>query len=169
MRRRLILKIPLSALLNCYTRIDMVADLLCFLRWPLVIDSNESILNLSLVIFVYKVRGSEGESKSLHTVLCWSSVLHTATNKNKQKLRGKRKQRKSFWSKPTQYTCTILFSCMCVCVSLSLCMYLTVCMCAGIAFEQGHILPTPETVPFRLTRDIVDGMGVTGVEGVFRR
>ncbi|XP_070188647.1 serine-protein kinase ATM-like [Littorina saxatilis] len=39
----------------------------------------------------------------------------------------------------------------------------------GIAFEQGHILPTPETVPFRLTRDIVDGMGVTGVEGVFRR
>ena len=26
-----------------------------------------------------------------------------------------------------------------------------------------------EQVPFRLTRDIVDGMGVTGVEGVFRR
>lgn len=24
-------------------------------------------------------------------------------------------------------------------------------------------------VPFRLTRDIIDGMGVTGVEGVFRR
>ncbi|XP_067675130.1 serine-protein kinase ATM-like [Haliotis asinina] len=39
----------------------------------------------------------------------------------------------------------------------------------GIAFEQGKILPTPETVPFRLTRDIVDGMGITGVEGVFRR
>ncbi|XP_024081635.1 serine-protein kinase ATM-like isoform X2 [Cimex lectularius] len=39
----------------------------------------------------------------------------------------------------------------------------------GIAFEQARILPTPETVPFRLTRDIVDGMGVTGVEGVFRR
>ena len=39
----------------------------------------------------------------------------------------------------------------------------------GVAFEQGHILPTPETVPFRLTRDIVDGMGVSGVEGVFRR
>ncbi|ELU13193.1 hypothetical protein CAPTEDRAFT_149364 [Capitella teleta] len=39
----------------------------------------------------------------------------------------------------------------------------------GIAFEQGKILPTPETVPFRLTRDIVDGMGVTGVEGAFRR
>ena len=39
----------------------------------------------------------------------------------------------------------------------------------GIAFEQGKCLPTPETVPFRLTRDIVDGMGITGVEGVFRR
>ncbi|XP_051881913.1 serine-protein kinase ATM isoform X4 [Pristis pectinata] len=39
----------------------------------------------------------------------------------------------------------------------------------GVAFEQGKILPTPETVPFRLTRDIVDGMGITGVEGVFRR
>ncbi len=39
----------------------------------------------------------------------------------------------------------------------------------GIAFEQGKVLPTPETVPFRLTRDIVDGMGISGVEGVFRR
>nr|CAI5844505.1 unnamed protein product [Callosobruchus analis] len=39
----------------------------------------------------------------------------------------------------------------------------------GIAFEQGKILPTPEKVPFRLTRDIVDGMGVSGVEGDFRR
>ncbi|XP_064646511.1 serine-protein kinase ATM-like isoform X2 [Lineus longissimus] len=39
----------------------------------------------------------------------------------------------------------------------------------GVAFEQGKVLPTPETVPFRLTRDIVDGMGVSGVEGVFRR
>nr|XP_056714051.1 serine-protein kinase ATM [Euleptes europaea] len=39
----------------------------------------------------------------------------------------------------------------------------------GVAFEQGKILPTPETVPFRLTRDVVDGMGITGVEGVFRR
>lgn len=24
-------------------------------------------------------------------------------------------------------------------------------------------------VPFRLTRDIIDGMGITGVEGVFRK
>ena len=39
----------------------------------------------------------------------------------------------------------------------------------GVAFEQGRILPTPETVPFRLTRDVVDGMGIAGVEGIFRR
>ena len=39
----------------------------------------------------------------------------------------------------------------------------------GVAFEQGKTLPTPETVPFRLTRDLVDGMGIAGVEGVFRR
>lgn len=40
---------------------------------------------------------------------------------------------------------------------------------AGVAFEQGLCLPTPETVPFRLTRDFVDGMGVLGYEGTFRR
>ncbi|XP_054719337.1 serine-protein kinase ATM-like [Uloborus diversus] len=39
----------------------------------------------------------------------------------------------------------------------------------GIAFEKGRVLATPETVPFRLTRDIVDGMGVNGVEGTFKR
>lgn len=39
----------------------------------------------------------------------------------------------------------------------------------GIAFDQGKLLRIPETVPFRLTRDIVDGMGITGVEGIFRR
>ncbi|OMO81453.1 hypothetical protein CCACVL1_12414, partial [Corchorus capsularis] len=39
----------------------------------------------------------------------------------------------------------------------------------GVAFEQGLMLKTPERVPFRLTRDIVDGMGVAGVEGIFRR
>ncbi|KAI5807112.1 hypothetical protein EDC01DRAFT_638230 [Geopyxis carbonaria] len=39
----------------------------------------------------------------------------------------------------------------------------------GVAFEQGRILPVPEVVPFRLTRDIVDGMGVTKTDGVFRR
>ena len=42
-------------------------------------------------------------------------------------------------------------------------------MFAGVAFEQGKTLPIPETVPFRLTRDLVSGMGITGVEGVFRR
>lgn len=39
----------------------------------------------------------------------------------------------------------------------------------GIAFEQGRILPVPEVVPFRLTRDLVDGMGITKTEGVLRR
>ena len=39
----------------------------------------------------------------------------------------------------------------------------------GVAFEQGRILPTPERIPFRLTRDIVDGFGPAGVEGTFRR
>lgn len=39
----------------------------------------------------------------------------------------------------------------------------------GVAFEQGKLLPTPELVPFRLTRDVVDGMGVLGVHGVYTR
>ena len=30
-------------------------------------------------------------------------------------------------------------------------------------------MPTPEKVPFRLTRDIVDGFGLSGVDGVFRK
>ncbi|KAF7141007.1 hypothetical protein RHSIM_Rhsim06G0124500 [Rhododendron simsii] len=37
----------------------------------------------------------------------------------------------------------------------------------GVAFEQGLMLKRPERVPFRLTRDIIDGTGVSGVEGVF--
>lgn len=37
------------------------------------------------------------------------------------------------------------------------------------AHPQGRFLNTPELVPFRLTRDVVDGMGVAGVEGVMRR
>lgn len=37
----------------------------------------------------------------------------------------------------------------------------------GIAFDQGRMLHVPETVPFRLTRDMVDGMGVQGVTGVY--
>lgn len=39
----------------------------------------------------------------------------------------------------------------------------------GVAFEQGKCLKTPETIPFRLTRDLVDALGPSGVEGVFRR
>uniref|UniRef100_A0A2S2QHL5 non-specific serine/threonine protein kinase n=1 Tax=Sipha flava TaxID=143950 RepID=A0A2S2QHL5_9HEMI len=39
----------------------------------------------------------------------------------------------------------------------------------GVAFEQGYLLNTPETVPFRLSRDIVDGMGICGIEGTFRK
>jgi ataxia telangiectasia mutated family protein len=39
----------------------------------------------------------------------------------------------------------------------------------GMVFEQGLTLPMPELVPFRLTREVVDGMGVSGYEGVFKR
>ncbi len=39
----------------------------------------------------------------------------------------------------------------------------------GIAFDQGKSLPMPELVPFRLTPDLVDGFGISGTEGVFRR
>ena len=36
--------------------------------------------------------------------------------------------------------------------------------------KNGNIPPPPPlTPPFRLTRDIVDGMGINGVEGVMRR
>ena len=38
----------------------------------------------------------------------------------------------------------------------------------GIAFGAGRLLPTPERVPFRLTRDLEAGLGVCGVEGVMR-
>lgn len=37
----------------------------------------------------------------------------------------------------------------------------------GIAFDQGKQLYIPETVPFRLTRDMVDGMGIHGTSGIF--
>ncbi|ETO24525.1 hypothetical protein RFI_12632, partial [Reticulomyxa filosa] len=39
----------------------------------------------------------------------------------------------------------------------------------GVAFDLGRLLKTPEMVPFRLTRDIVDGMGVQGTQGTFQR
>ncbi|EEB96242.1 hypothetical protein MPER_04652, partial [Moniliophthora perniciosa FA553] len=36
----------------------------------------------------------------------------------------------------------------------------------GIAVK---LLPVPEVVPFRMTEDMVDGMGMSGTEGVFQR
>lgn len=39
----------------------------------------------------------------------------------------------------------------------------------GIAFDQGKYLRVPELVPFRMTRDMVDGMGSSGTKGVFQR
>lgn len=39
----------------------------------------------------------------------------------------------------------------------------------GVAFDQGKRLPIPETVPFRLTRDMVDGFGYMGTKGTFSR
>ncbi|CAO1622863.1 unnamed protein product [Sympodiomycopsis kandeliae] len=36
-------------------------------------------------------------------------------------------------------------------------------------FEKGMTFEIPEVVPFRLTRNMTDAMGVTGYEGVFRR
>lgn len=39
----------------------------------------------------------------------------------------------------------------------------------GIAFEQGKIQITPETVPFRLTRDFVAPMGICGTNGIFTK
>lgn len=35
-------------------------------------------------------------------------------------------------------------------------------------FDKGATLPTPEIVPFRLTQNMVDVMGTTGIEGTFR-
>ena len=34
---------------------------------------------------------------------------------------------------------------------------------------KGTTLKVPERVPFRLTPDMVDGFGISGTEGVFRR
>ena len=35
-------------------------------------------------------------------------------------------------------------------------------------FEKGESFDWPEKVPFRLTHNLVDAFGVTGVEGTFR-
>ncbi len=34
---------------------------------------------------------------------------------------------------------------------------------------KGKLLPIPERVPFRLTADMVDGLGTSGTQGVFQR
>lgn len=39
----------------------------------------------------------------------------------------------------------------------------------GVAFDLGKLLTVPETVPFRLTRDMVAGLGINGTLGVFTR
>lgn len=39
----------------------------------------------------------------------------------------------------------------------------------GVAFDQGKLLRFPETIPFRLTRDMVDGLGLPGLDGAFRQ
>jgi hypothetical protein len=39
----------------------------------------------------------------------------------------------------------------------------------GICFDAGRFLKIPEIVPFRLTRDMVDGLGILGVQGPFSR
>lgn len=36
-------------------------------------------------------------------------------------------------------------------------------------FEKGHTFDKPEKVPFRLTHNMVDALGVTGVEGAYRK
>ena len=39
----------------------------------------------------------------------------------------------------------------------------------GCLFDKGLTLQVPEVVPFRLTQNVIDGFGVAGVEGVYRR
>jgi serine/threonine-protein kinase ATR len=39
----------------------------------------------------------------------------------------------------------------------------------GCLFDRGLVLEVPEMVPFRLTQNVVDAFGVSGVEGAFRR
>jgi len=39
----------------------------------------------------------------------------------------------------------------------------------GCLFDKGLTLALPEVVPFRLTPNVIDGFGVAGVEGVYRR
>lgn len=36
-------------------------------------------------------------------------------------------------------------------------------------FDKGKLLPTPEIVPFRLTKNLVSVMGITGTDGIFKK
>jgi hypothetical protein len=40
---------------------------------------------------------------------------------------------------------------------------------ACVRLSQGRLLPSPELIPFRLTRDFVAAMGVAGVSGAFKQ
>mgnify|MGYP002386993710 CR=1 FL=1 len=37
-----------------------------------------------------------------------------------------------------------------------------------VCFEKGLQLKVPETVPFRMTQNMQEALGLTGVEGMFR-
>lgn len=39
----------------------------------------------------------------------------------------------------------------------------------NLLFNKGEHLTVPETVPFRLTHNMIDAMGVLGIEGPFRK
>ena len=39
----------------------------------------------------------------------------------------------------------------------------------GCLFDKGLTLAVPEMVPFRLTQNVIDSFGITGVEGTFRK
>ncbi|KAI9322775.1 hypothetical protein BX666DRAFT_1898360 [Dichotomocladium elegans] len=39
----------------------------------------------------------------------------------------------------------------------------------NMLFDRGQALTVPEIVPFRLTHNLIDGMGATGYEGMFRK
>jgi serine/threonine-protein kinase ATR len=57
-----------------------------------------------------------------------------------------------------------------VCViSLPATLYLTTLICLVYSiFDKGLSLPKPETIPFRMTQNMVDAFGPTGVDGVYK-
>jgi hypothetical protein len=40
---------------------------------------------------------------------------------------------------------------------------------SSLSGGKGLTLAKPEMVPFRLTQNLIDGFGITGIEGVFRK